>query len=119
MIDIKIDPVTNNLVIENGDFVLVKDADEIAQSLRIRLRMALGNWFLDNRLGVDYFGIILKKGYSLSQIERELKRVIKETIGVTGITSYKQLVQDRKLTVNFTVSTVYDESINIKEEITI
>lgn len=125
MIDFKIDLTTLNLVIENGDFVLVKDNDEIAQSLRIRLNMALGNWFLDNRIGLDFFGIIFNKNSSEDQIRREIRRVITETVGVISILKYTQEIRrlndkgERKLIFNFTVSTVYDKNITIQENLTI
>ncbi len=115
MIDFKIDFTTNNLAIENGDFVLVKDADEVAQSLTIRLKMATGEWFLDNRIGTNYFGKILKKSANEQEIATELRRVIQETQGVNSITSYSQTRINRKLNVNFTVSTIYDENITINE----
>lgn len=119
MIDFKIDFSTNNLVIENGDFVLVRDLDEILQSLHIRLNMLIGNWFLDNRIGVDYFGKILKKGATKQEIERELKRVIRETVGVTGILSFtlKTDTAIRKLSVSFVVSTIYGNSETINNEL--
>jgi hypothetical protein len=121
MIDFKIDFTTNNLSIENGDFVLVKDADEVAQSLRIRLKMALGEWFLDNRIGTDYFGKIFKKGATDEDISTELRRVILETQGVKAILSYSQSrnTVTRKMTVSFTVSTIYDENISINENLNI
>lgn len=119
MIDFKIDLITGNLVIENGDFVLVRDADEVAQSLKIRLKMAVGNWFLDNRIGVDYFGKILKKNASEQEISTELRRVIQETQGVKGILSYSQTRLNRHLVVNFSVSTIYDENITINENLNI
>ena len=119
MIDVKIDFSTNNPVIENGDFVMVRDLDEILQSLHIRLNMLIGNWFLDNRIGVDYFGKILKKGATKQEIERELKRVIRETVGVTGILSFtlKTDTAIRKLSVSFVVSTAYGNSDTINKEL--
>ena len=119
MIDLKIDFENNNIIIENGDFVLVKDQDEIEQSLRIRLRMATGNWFLDNRLGVDYFGKIFVKPINTKAAEKELRRVITDTIGVTGINSYTQTLENRKLIVKFTVTTIYSKNITISENLSI
>lgn len=119
MIDLKIDFENKCLSVVNGDLVLVKDSDEVVQSLRIRLRMALGNWFLDNRIGVDYFGKILKKGAKPEEIQRELRRIIKETQGVEAILSYNQQIIGRKLYVNFTVSTIYGETRTIQDSLSL
>lgn len=74
--DLKLDPDTGDLVVENGDLVLIDDADVVAQMLRLKLRTVLGEWFLDTTSGVDYFRKILRKGVQQSAVESELRSAI-------------------------------------------
>lgn len=91
MKDFKIDLTTGNLVIENGDFVMVEDEEEIIQSLFIRLNLMIETWFLDNLLGVDYLGKVFLKDTKENRetAQGEIRRVILETVGVTGLKSFK------------------------------
>lgn len=46
--------VTNgDLVISNGDFAMIEDDEELAQSVRMNLEAAQGEWFLDLNYGMD------------------------------------------------------------------
>lgn len=48
-----------DLVLQRGDLAMVSGVEEIAQRLRIRLRLFLGEWFLDEAAGVPYWEQIL------------------------------------------------------------
>jgi hypothetical protein len=50
---------SNDLVIENGDFVFARGIDAVAQSCRIALQMFEGEWFLDQSVGIPYWQQIL------------------------------------------------------------
>lgn len=117
MIDIKVDD-NDNIVLENGDIAIVKDIEEIEQSLKIRLQMWLGEWFLDESLGLDFLGKIRKKNYSLQEVDKEIKRVIIETFGVVRILTYFSEVKKEdnleKLKVKFSVSTIYSQNIDLE-----
>lgn len=120
---------TGNVAIENADFVVIQDDEEIAQSLKIRLKMWLdelgkGEWFLDSSLGVDYLRIVFKKHFDVVDIEAEIRRVITETFGVTRIEKYTQeIVREAKqndvLKVKFTVLTIYSNFVQIDESLDI
>jgi hypothetical protein len=120
MIDINIDD-SNKLVWTSGDLVLVSDDDEIVQSIKIRLRMFLGEWFLDTREGVDYINVVYKNNYDLEEIEMEFRRIISETIGVSSILSYTQQIQTinsvRTLVVAFSVLSINNTTLTIEEDI--
>lgn len=108
------------LAMENGDFVIISGLDEVCQSLRIRLKMWLGEWFLDTRLGTDYLGKILVKNTpeNLKRAEAEIRRVIFETDHVLDILEYSQELQVvtenniniNQLVVNFTVNTDFGQA---------
>jgi len=58
--DLKIDPVTHDLVFDgNGDLTLVDGTDRIVQQARIRLRTFRGEYFADERVGMPYYERIL------------------------------------------------------------
>ncbi|WP_426353649.1 DUF2634 domain-containing protein [Exiguobacterium sp. R-39] len=46
--------VTNgDIVINNGDFVMIDEDEELAQSVRMNIEAAQGEWFLDLNYGMD------------------------------------------------------------------
>lgn len=111
MIDIGLDPLTNDLAISNFDLTLVSDRDQIAQNLGIRLAFVLQEWYLDITAGIPYFEDFFKKAPNQIQIESVLKEEIVNTLGVLEILAFSSDYnpsgsQARTFTVNFQVSTV-------------
>lgn len=104
--DLKLD-TAGDLAVETGDFVLISDSDETVQSVRIRLRFYLGEWFLDNRLGVPFYEQVFVKNPDLTQVEGLLRGVILETPGMATLTSYRQTLdgETRTLTVTWAGTT--------------
>ena len=51
--------ITNDLVIESGDFVFARGIDAVTQSCRIALQMFEEEWFLDLDVGIPYWQNIL------------------------------------------------------------
>ncbi len=113
MIDLKLGKLTHDIVIENHDLVLVKDAtgdpQQIEQNLKERLLFFKGEWFLDTEHGIPYFTDIMKKNPNIPDVEAILKAEILDVSGVNEITKFKIdfNVSLRKLTVNFIVNTDY------------
>ena len=68
---------------ENGDLALPvrlnTGIDAVLQKVRARLRFFLGEWFLDQRLGVPYYSRILVKNPNLSPVSSIYRRVISKT----------------------------------------
>lgn len=119
MRDLKIDPATGDLVLVNGDLVFVEGDEEILQSIRIRLQLFAGEWFLDNRLGVPYFETVLVKNPDLPAIQGLLRSVILDTVGMGSLTYYSQEWDHatRKLTVTFRGTTADGGTIDSTEGI--
>jgi hypothetical protein len=82
----------------------VSGQQAVAQHLVYRLRLIKGEMPWDLDAGVDYFGIIFKKGATNSAIETEIARVILGTPGVSQLLSLvlNRTPQTRKLSVSFT-----------------
>ena len=102
--DLKIDLSTGDLVIENGDLVIIYDDEALIQQLWLRLSDVLGDWFRDTTYGTDWFGSILGKKSDITR-RTELRRVI---LGTEGVSSLERLELEyanssRTLTIDFTV----------------
>lgn len=99
---------------ENGDIVtsgtiFTTGQDEVAQTLRTRLRLFLGEYFRDITDGTPWFEQILGKGTSLDAKEAALRNRIVRTPGVIRLTSFTTDfdVNTRKYTVTAGVLTSY------------
>lgn len=85
---------------------LVNSPDAVAQAVKTRLFLAQGDWFLDLTEGTPYRTEIL--GNNLATYDQAIQARIISTQGVLSILSYQSLLdQNRKLTVNVTLNTVY------------
>ena len=51
--DLQLD-TTGDLDVSTGDLLLISGTDQTAQRLRIKLQFFLGEWFLDQRVGIPY-----------------------------------------------------------------
>jgi hypothetical protein len=79
----------SDLVIRNYSLQIVDGMDAIRQSVQSRLRLFLGEWFLDTRRGVDYHGLILIKQPNRATVESTLKREILSAPGVESLESFE------------------------------
>ena len=89
MSSLTLDTTTGDLVISGNTFPIIDGADAVAQHLKCRFQLFLGEWFLDTRLGVPYFQEILVKGPSFAAVSEILKKVALETPGVTEVTIFE------------------------------
>lgn len=99
---------------ENGDIVtqgtqFIGGVDEIAQTIRTRLRLFLGEYFRDISDGTPWFEQILGKGVSMDAREAALRNRIVRTPGVIRLTQFSTDfdVNTRKYTVTAGVLTTY------------
>jgi hypothetical protein len=90
-----------------GDFAMVSDKDQIRQNLLQTLNVYLGEWYLDNTIGVDYYGTILVKNPDLAAINATLISTILGVAGVQSILSFNTKIdsEGRSLTVSFKAQT--------------
>ena len=77
----------------------------VGQNIATRLKLILGEWFLDTTQGTDWAGRILGRvgGY-----DAEIQRVILGTTGVDSISDYSSTLSNRALSVSAVIKTVYD-----------
>lgn len=76
-----------DLIVENGDLLLVRGIEAIRQDAWCRLRFFRGEWFLDTLAGVEYFQRIFKKPADVDSARDIFQREILATPGVTEVVS--------------------------------
>lgn len=87
--DIQLNLNTNDLVFSNGDILLVKGKPAIQQHLALTLKTFLGEWFLDEQIGLPYFQQIFVKRPSVTLIETVFRAAILGCPGIAEIDSLK------------------------------
>ena len=106
--DLALDPLTGDLVIDDlGRFVGLNGADRIAQKVKLRVGIQLGEWWLDTAVGVDWLGRILVKDPDLRVVRAQFIQTIAsvpEVIQILDLTVDTDNAT-RGLTVGFTVQT--------------
>lgn len=93
MADLSLNINTNDLLIVDNDLVLTTDVDPngtnpILQDILQRMRLFLGEWFLDNSVGVPYFQQIFVKNPDMSKVEAIFIEIILSTNGVDSLIDY-------------------------------
>jgi hypothetical protein len=108
MVDIALHANDHDILIKDGDFLLIDNAERVAQQIKVKLLTFLGEWFLDTTWGVPYLEYLVK------QPNQELiKQILSEQIlSVDDVKSLNALELDyqvkvRTLIINYEVSTEY------------
>lgn len=111
--DLKLDS-NNDIVLVNNEIVLVDEYDAIAQHMRIRLRTFLGEWYLDERIGMPYFEEFLVKNPNKIVMQSRIREAMLETPGVISVDSlvFDFNTLDRSLEVTAQVTLDGDTTFN-------
>lgn len=93
-----------------------RDAEATAQSVKTRLLLLNGEWFLDLDAGVPYLQKIMVRPANLPLAESVIKRTILETEGVAELRSFVMTFdrEPRRLTIQATVVNTYGTVSNIR-----
>ena len=104
--DLRIDTVTTDIKVTNGDVEWTTGIDSIRQHLEIRLRTFRGEWFLNETIGVSYFDDVFKKNPDLTVLNAVFTKIILDTPGVISLTTLSfDLQNNRQLLINFSTIT--------------
>lgn len=87
--DLALSDVDGDVVIDNGDLLRVENADAIEQNISQRLKIYLGEFFLDQTVGIPYFQSILVKKANLAVVDAVLKDTIINTLGVLELIEFE------------------------------
>jgi len=93
---------------QNGTNFLINSPAAVAQAVRTRLAIAVGEWFLDLSYGTPYQSKILGAG-RVSTYDAAIQDVILNTQGVTDISQYSSTVNPdtRAASVFVVIDTLY------------
>ena len=79
------------------------------QAAGVLLKLILGEWFLDTRLGVDYFGTAFVKNPNLAAVEAMIQAAILDTPGIARIVRYSQVFDRTARSLSITCTLLDDE----------
>lgn len=86
MADFTLDPATNAIVIENGEFPVITGPAAVAQHIRMRLLTGLQESVYDQTVGVPYLQIIFtQRSITAEQIQYILTGIIELVPGVDDV----------------------------------
>lgn len=107
--DLAMNVNTGDLVVKDGDLMIVNNAERVAQQVLITLREWLGEWFLNINDGVPYLEYILVKNPNENHIRQILTEAIESVDGVTKVTelefTFNRIL--RTLSVSYEIDTDY------------
>lgn len=105
----RLDPVTGDIVTSGKQFIT--EREEIAQTIKTRLRLFYGEYFRDITDGTRWFENILNKNTTLTGKDAELKRRILQTEGVVNLVSFESDydINGRTFTVKASVLTTFGQ----------
>lgn len=107
--DLAMNVQTGDLVVRNGDLMIVNNGERVAQQVLITLREWLGEWFLKTSDGVPYLEYILVKNPNEAHVRQVLSEAIQSVEGVKGVTelefAFNRIL--RTLTVSYEINTDY------------
>jgi len=97
---------------------IVIDDAAIVQHLEIRFKFILGEWFLDTRVGIHYFGEILIKNPDLTRVRSLFRQTILTTPGIAQLEQFSLDFDGatRKLSHNFLARKTDGELLEFNKE---
>lgn len=110
----------HRIKLENFDLVLTSGSQAIAQRVKQRLLLFLGEWFLDETEGVPYLQRVLTKGENQDAIRQLFIREVAETEGIEEIEQLDFTVnnESRIGSVSFIATTTTGDTIEVTAEAT-
>lgn len=107
--DLAMNVQTGDLVVQNGDLMIVSNGERVAQQVLITLREWLGEWFLKTSDGVPYLEYILVKTPNEAHVRQILTEAIENVEGVKKVTELEFVFNRilRTLTVSYEIATDY------------
>lgn len=101
-----------DMAVDNGHWVIAADAEAVTQDIEIRLGFFLGEWFLDEEIGVPWLQRILQKGTPAEEVREHLRVAIASAPDVTEVAGANLELDaaTRQASISYTVQTSYGEA---------
>jgi hypothetical protein len=87
--DLALDPVSGDLLLEQGRARLVHGAEAVRQLWITRITLFKGEWFLDRSRGIDYQTDVLVKNAKQAVLRSIFAEVTRATTGVADVTKLR------------------------------
>ena len=116
--DIAVDVNISDIVLtDDGDIMLIDNAERVAQQIVISLRFWLGEWFLDTSLGVPYLEYVLVKNPNINHVRQVIAEAIMQVTGVSKVArlDFDYDAPNRALSVIYEVET--DKGLITRKEV--
>jgi hypothetical protein len=101
---------------ENSDWTFgkgincyLRDNSAIGLNIRTRILSWLNDCFFDPQAGIDWVNRLGSKNQRVL-LELDLRRIILQSEGVTGILEFDSTLTDRNFTANYSVQTIFSQS---------
>jgi len=107
--NIYVDPETGQLILTpTGNLAMVADLEAIAQAIDQAVNTYLGEWFLDETIGLPWFQSILVKNPDIASIKALITAAIVGVQGVQGLTSLDATFDRGARTLQYTFTATTD-----------
>lgn len=106
-----------DLDLSGGALSLISGPLESVQKLRIRLQFFLGEWFLDQNIGIPYYERIFLKNPNLVDIQGIFRKTAESTPGIATSDSWDLRYDNttRTLAVSASLTTTTGEAVNFNQ----
>lgn len=106
--DFLLDPATGDLAVVNGDFAVVADAEAVPQGIQIRVKFFLGEYWLDESIGIDWLGQILIKNPNPNTVRELIRQAVADTPDVVEVVGAALVLDsERSGSITYAVRTIY------------
>jgi hypothetical protein len=106
---------SGDLDISTGNLVVSQDVAQVtAWKLSNLFGFALGEWFMDKRLGFPYLQFVFVKNPNLNLLFKLFGQVLRMPKGISAVTSIELdfITTTRQLNTSFTATTVTGQTVN-------
>jgi len=104
---------TGDLVFDGRDFIEIEDVDEVIQSLKTRLQIRLGEFFLDEFTGLSWENIF-SKPFVEEDCRADILECLSQDDRVKSIDSISFVITDRNLKVDIHITLITDEELDLE-----
>lgn len=96
-----------HIELNGGSLSMIRDrATLVAQRLSVRLRTFLGEWFLDTKMGIDWYTDVLIKNVTKQTVDTIIQGAVLKDKYVVSIKNFSSSIINRNYTCTFSVEIV-------------
>jgi len=104
----------DDMAVANGDRVAIAGQDAVAQACKVKVKVFLKEIFLDQSLGVDYFGVVFVKNPDPIVVREAIRARLLTVADVTEVVSAQLLFDDpsdpRSASIAYSIRTSYSQT---------